>query len=341
MPERRPLPRINFENAPPPYDEFEGEQADRSHYFYFVDADRNPFRPDARDFELINAWWLCEAATLVYSAPTLAERVLRNKARLQQFRSFAIDGGTECFVASNEEFAIVAFRGSELRTREGHPRDFSEIFNDWRRNADIRTSNSVPGAKVHQGFADGARAVWDGGHGDYLARLPTRKVWFTGHSLGGALATLAAARALADRDRGRLDGLYTFGSPRVGDEDFADSFRRMLAERGLTYYRFVNGEDVVAAVPHFSKPRLSIPPVVTFKHAGTLKYIDREGRITEDPTQFEQLKAKLRALLPLDADRHLDPRFLDGIPNAVGDHVPTHYSTHIWNAYVEAQGGGD
>lgn len=338
MPERRTLPQINFQNAPPPYDEHEGEQADSSHYFYFVDADHNSFRPDARGFELINAWWLCEAATLVYSAPALAERVFRNKASLRQFQSFATDGGTECFVASNEEFAIVAFRGSELRTREGHPRDFSEIFNDWRRNADIRTSNSVPGAKVHRGFADGAREVWDGGLGEYLANLPSRKVWFTGHSLGGALATFAAARALANR--GRLDGLYTFGSPRVGDEPFANSFRQKMAERGLTYYRFVNGEDVVATVPLFSKPQLSFPSIVNFKHAGTLKYIDRHGRISEDPTQLDQLKAKVFAILPLDAGRHLDPRFLDGIPNAVGDHVPTFYSTHIWNAYVEEQGEG-
>jgi hypothetical protein len=338
MAERRPLPHINFDNAPPPYDEFEGEQADRSAYFYFADADRNPFRPDARGFELINAWWLCEAATLVYSAPALAERVLRNKTTLRQFRAFAAGGGTECFVASNDDFAIVAFRGSELRTREGRPRDFSEVFNDWRRNADIRRSNSVPGAVVHRGFADGAKEVWEAGLGDYIASLPSRKVWFTGHSLGGALATLAAARAL--NDRGRLDGLYTFGSPRVGDADFADSFRGMMAERGLTYYRFVNGEDVVATVPHLSKVQLSLRPVVRFKHAGTLKYIDRGGRITEDPTQLDQLKARVLALLPVDDGGHLDRRFLDGIPNAVGDHVPTFYSTHIWNAYVEEQGGG-
>lgn len=338
MPERRPLPQINFGNAPPPYDEFEGEQAERSHYFYFVDADPNPFRPDARNFELVNAWWLCEAATLVYSAPALAERIFRNKTPLRQFRSFAT-GGTECFVASNDDFAIVAFRGSELRTREGHPRDFSEIFNDWRRNADIRTSNSVPGAVVHRGFADGAREVWDSGLGDHIKTLPARKVWFTGHSLGGALATLAAARALAESVR--LGDLYTFGSPRVGDAAFADSFRRMMAERGLTYYRFVNDEDVVTTVPLFSKPRVSIPPFVTFKHTGTLKYIDRGGRISEDPTQLEQLKAKMLALLPIDAGRHLDPRFLDGIPNAVGDHVPTIYSTHIWNAYVGEQDGGN
>lgn len=342
---KKPLPQINIRNAPPPYDELEGAEADRSDYFYFADAgrgraaERNPFRPDAQGFELVNAWWLCEAATLVYSAPERVKHIFENKTPLQQVNFFATDGGTECFVASNDDFAIVAFRGSELSPREGSPRDFSQIFNDWRRNADIRRSNSVPGAVVHRGFADGAREVWDEGLGRHIASLPSRKVWFTGHSLGGALATLATARALADRSR--LDGLYTFGSPRVGDADFADSFRRMLAERGLTYYRFVNGEDVVTTVPQLSTPQLSVPPIIRFKHAGTLKYIDRDGRISEDPAQFEQLASRVRGLLPVDVGGRLDPRFFNLIPNAVDDHVPTRYSTHIWNAYVEAQGGGD
>jgi hypothetical protein len=47
---------------------------------------------------------------------------------------------------------------------------------------------------------------------------------------------------------------------------------------------------------------------------------------------------EVRSLLPLDPARGLDPNFFNLIPNALDDHVPTLYATHIWNAYVEEQG---
>jgi triacylglycerol lipase len=329
---KKPLPRIDLRNAPPPYDEFEGEEAGRSDYFYFADADRgraadrNPFRPDARGFELVNAWWLCEAATLVYSAPERVKHIFETRTPLRQVNSFATGGGTECFVASNNDFAIVAFRGSELTPRADDPRDYSEIIKDWVRNFDIHTDD-FGGARIHRGFAEGVEQLWRQTQFDELiAELSPRKIWFTGHSLGAALATVAAARVIAEG--GRLDGLYTFGSPRVGDE----AFGRMLAEKGPTCYRFVNRQDVVTMVPLFSKP----PDAVDFKHAGTLRYIDGEGRISEDPTHFDRLKELARGLLKLGAVG----RLFNLIPNAVEDHVPTLYSTHIWNAYVGEQGGG-
>jgi len=333
---KKDLPHITPKNAPPPYDEKDGD------YVYFADADgqpcadRNPFRPDAQQFKLINAWWLCEAATLAYSAPERVKDIFEKKTTLKQVEFLSTSGGSECFIVSNKEFAIVAFRGSELTPREGSPRNFSEVIKDWVGNADIRTSNSVEGSKVHRGFADGVKRLWEEkGLGNLIAGLSPRKVWFTGHSLGAALATLAAARVLAAAD-GRLDGLYTFGSPRVGDATFAAAFQAMLARRGFAHYRFVNGDDVVTTVP-----LLSNPPVVKFKHTGTLKHIDSAGHITEDPSQFEQLKAKVFGFLPVDAGGHLDQRFFNGIPNAIEDHVPTLYSTHIWNAYVEELSGSN
>lgn len=295
---RKELPRITLRNLRPPYDEADGD------YFYFVDADRqptagrDPFRPDARGFEPVNAWWLCEAATLAYSAPATVEATFKDRTPLQQFRAFGTRGGTECFVASNEDFAVVVFRGTEASTREGSPLDFKDIFLDIGTDADIRTSVFAEGANVHRGFGEAVDEVWErGGLGDYVTNLPSRTVWFTGHSLGAALATLAAARSK------RLDGLYTYGSPRVGDAGFAAAFDRLMADRGLEYYRYVQGDDVVTNVP-----LMSLPPVVFFKHAGTLKHIDPG----EHPLNF--------------------------IPDAIDDHVPTLYATHIWNAYVDSQG---
>jgi len=335
MPERKkPLPRVTIKNAPPPYDEDKGE------YVYFVDGEGRPcaerirFRAAETGFDLVNAWWLCEAATLVYSDPGSVREIFTQRAKLPDFRAFTTGGGTECFVASNDDFAIVAFRGSELTPREDDRHNYSNIVKDWLGNADIHADEFGDGARIHRGFYAGVTRLMEEGFYQFIAGLPARKVWFTGHSLGGALATAAAARVLADG--GRLDGLYTYGSPRVGDKVFADALKRMLEERGLTYYRFVNGNDIVTTVPLRSLP----PDPVNFKHAGTLMHIDRGGNINDDPTRFELLKARVRDVLPIDAEGDFDRHFLNGIPNAVEDHVPTFYSTHIWNAYADEQDGG-
>lgn len=334
MPEQtKPVPEIEIENAPPPYNEFLDARAPESEYHYFVDgegrpcADRLPFRPDAQGFDLLNAWWLCEAATLVYSDLAVVKSVFEQKTQLKDVTPFATGGGTECFVAANKEVAIVAFRGSELTPRESDRHNYSNIVKDWVRNATIRMDDFDGGGRVHHGFDDGIRQLNDEGFDDFIAGLSSRKVWFTGHSLGAALATAAAARALAHGRR--LDGLYTFGSPRVGDETYAGNLQQRMADRGLTCYRFANGNDVVTTVP-----LLSTPPVVNFKHAGTLKHIDGKGRITDDPSHFEQLKAKV-----VDLFDQLGGHFLNGIPNGIEDHVPTLYSTHIWNAYADEQNG--
>ncbi|MCX5893209.1 MAG: lipase family protein, partial [Deltaproteobacteria bacterium] len=90
---------------------------------------------------------------------------------------------------------------------------------------------------MHRGFQAALDEVWERLH-DYLEGKENarRTVWFTGHSLGAALATLAASRY------GKVRGLYTFGSPRVGDLDFKQAFL-------VPTYRFVNHDDLVTRVP--------------------------------------------------------------------------------------------
>ena len=72
----------------------------------------------------------------------------------------------------------------------------------------------------------------------YLPCAEGLPVFITGHSLGGALATLAAAN-LSGRS---LATCYTFGAPRVGDKRFSDCLRTPV-------YRVVNPLDTVPLVP--------------------------------------------------------------------------------------------
>lgn len=83
---------------------------------------------------------------------------------------------------------------------------------------------------------------------DTLAEFRTdgQTVWFTGHSLGGALAMLAGARMYLEEPRLRADGVYTYGQPRTCDRMLATAYNTGFKQR---MYRFVNNNDVVPQLP--------------------------------------------------------------------------------------------
>jgi predicted lipase len=72
-----------------------------------------------------------------------------------------------------------------------------------------------------------------------------RKVVFTGHSLGGALATLCGA-SVKDEIPDLHVSVITFGSPRVGNKQFAEVFKAVDVS-----IRCVNGSDVVTMMPNW------------------------------------------------------------------------------------------
>nr|CAD2186804.1 unnamed protein product [Meloidogyne enterolobii] len=76
------------------------------------------------------------------------------------------------------------------------------------------------------------------------------KVTFTGHSLGGALASLASARTVkAEIRRSDQVQLYTFGQPRVGNADFAFAHDKLVP----TSFRVVHRMDIVPHMPACDK----------------------------------------------------------------------------------------
>jgi hypothetical protein len=71
---------------------------------------------------------------------------------------------------------------------------------------------------------------------------PDSQFFVTGHSLGGALSTLATLH-IATHTNFKKPILYTFASPRVGDPKFADHFAN------LECFRVANSENIVTTVP--------------------------------------------------------------------------------------------
>ena len=125
--------------------------------------------------------------------------------------------------------AVLAFRGTQQ-------------IKDWMTNLDATTTSVSSSSgetlgNVHRGFNEAFLSVHD--QIDPLLegdkQLP---LFITGHSLGGALATLATWYL----NGSSLAACYTFGAPRVGNTGLMDRFRTPI-------YRIVNGVDPVPFVP--------------------------------------------------------------------------------------------
>lgn len=111
---------------------------------------------------------------------------------------------------------------------------------DWIQDVDFVKVKRDGMGYLHNGFVD----VWDKLKRQVQIRLnKSEPLFIVGHSLGGAVATIAA---LALHNKGfKIDAIYTFGSPRVGNSEWKKKFN----ESGIEYHRIVNGDDIVTSVP--------------------------------------------------------------------------------------------
>lgn len=152
----------------------------------------------------------------------------------------------------DDGLALVAFRGTEADDLSDLATDLNARPVDWIESA----------GRVHAGFARATRALRPAVE-DFLATTAARRrgLLLCGHSLGGAMATLAASLwAPAE--------LVTLGSPRVGDERFAAT----VVAAGS---RLVNCCDLVTELP---------PKLNTYTHVQPPTYIDAEGFLTPTAT---------------------------------------------------------
>ena len=217
------------------------------------------FEPHAASFSKANAQILAQASAIAYREPEKCAKWAAVSGFTGPFDAFDNDD-TQGFVAESDDAIIVAFRG----TQPDRPMDWFVDFDVNRGSWDHNVGH------VHDGFYRALRKVW----GVRLANkeiLPSRllnrgnkTIWITGHSLGGALAELCAAQALFV-SRIPVQGVYTFGQPRVGNKEFADAVNEKL---GSGIFRFINDRDIVPRVPLFSMGFCHFGGQQSFDHAG-------------------------------------------------------------------------
>jgi len=206
---------------------------------------------------------LCaEMARLAYVKEDGRLRQYLTRARFELIATINYNApGTQAFIAKSQtetpnRIAVMAFRGTQTD-------DPSDLFMDARF---VMTDWTVDGEKVgrvHEGFASAFRAVFPKDE-DLTSTMPAGvdRMLLTGHSLGAAVATLAASVFQPGH-------LYTFGSPLVGDVDFARSMR------DVDHSRYVDCCDMVTRVP---------PEFLGYVHIGALRYIDQHGSVLGAPS---------------------------------------------------------
>jgi hypothetical protein len=271
-------------------------------YVHFEKSDEHPFQANPTGFPRVNAWWLADAALLSYWGPAAAAAAF---ARAGLECEYIEKDSTDCYVAWKDDWLLIAFRGTE-------PDQWQDILAD----ANIPLVPWQAG-KVHLGFKLALDAIWPSLSAKIQGLSATRTVWFCGHSLGAALATLAADRFDATR------GVCTFGSPRVGGPSFAAAFSARLAGKTL---RYVNGHDIVTHVP---------PPVLAYKHVDDRRVIAPDGTVSSrQPTLahfFEDLIGRPAQLLEMMDRMKADPSVVG--PTFLLDHMPKAYAIWAWNDY--------
>ena len=189
-----------------------------------------------------------------------------------------------------KQIGILVYRGTQ-------PNDWKDIITDLK----VAHAPWAGSGCVHIGFAKMLQGKW----ADIRSALdayPSIRMLYTGHSLGAALATLSAALR-------QPHALYTFGSPRVGDAEFAESIARVVHER------YVDCCDGVCTVP---------PASWSYEHVGTMKYIDQNGvvraAISSAEIEADQHAAAQQFLLEYAIHQ---PRNV--LLRSAADHAPINY----------------
>jgi triacylglycerol lipase len=200
----------------------------KSEYFQFRQLLSPPIKRSA--YSDRTAWIMAEMSRIAYLRFEKDDVELKKALSTASFELISIFDrkGTQAFLARNEsdKMMVLAFRGTEKR-------DMRDIMTDL--NARFYTDDK--GNKTHVGFLKAFNAVEE----VIRQKLDNYKdygLYITGHSLGGALALVATREFNSDN----IAACYTFGSPKVGNDEFGYDIKPPI-------YRVVNAFDPVPTVP--------------------------------------------------------------------------------------------
>ena len=195
------------------------------------------------------AWLMASLSELVYEDFEKKENLKKNIEFLRMKLEKIYDKeDTQAILVSNKDFLVLAFRGTETNS-------IKDIKTDLKAKLIHHKTNSQTKGKVHAGFSKAFEQI----AADIQKNLAEKKyqeksLFITGHSLGGALATVAMKRL---SHRAGISACYTFGSPRVANKNWIVGIKTPI-------YRLVNAADPVPMLP---------PSSFGYFHCGNMRYL--------------------------------------------------------------------
>jgi len=258
------------------------------------------FEPFAGKFSKANALAMAHCSALAYphkddegaeSPDAWAERVASTTMEWGFEDVYIFDyHGAQAFLAIRQECMIASFRGTETNT-------WDALLNDLRDDLRVKKTGAPLAGRCHRGFKAALHRIWLDERELIGAPMPSAvgmervihnqrdefanrngghkpALYFTGHSLGAGMATLAAAE-LIEEDQ-PVWGLYTFGSPRTGDSGFEEKFNAKFKRA----YRVVNNNDLIARVPTRG---------MGYAHVGEFILLTELGEIVIEPSTWTRI----------------------------------------------------
>lgn len=156
------------------------------------------------------------------------------------------------FIAESQDTIVIAFRGYV-----SYPTDLLAGYDVFQ----VPYSFVENGGKTHRGFT----CIYESTRENLIKELSnlseTKTLFVTGHNYGGALATLAALD-IAENTRFKSPIVYTYGSLRVGDHEFASQFN----EKVKNSIRIFNVHDTNPTFPARAYPPPYTKEGIYYRH---------------------------------------------------------------------------
>lgn len=177
--------------------------------------------------------------------------------------------GAQAYRFMNKEDLVIACRGTQ-------PTQWNDVKADLQAAPVISETVS----RVHKGFKTEVDELWPMVLEDITRTVnKNKKLWFCGHSLGAAMATIMAARCFYEESIRDAEELYTYGSPRAGWPGYVKTMQ-------TPHHRWVNNNDIVTTVP---------PTFLGYRHNGQEHYLNAYGNVRK-MTTWQRIKDKMRGL---------------------------------------------
>ena len=196
----------------------------------------------------------------------VGEPIVPGNDKKAEFLDYGIVmSGGQAYVVTEMDKIIVAFRdtGSDKRWER-----ILNMLTDARatlKKMSYLDDSELSEIKAHEGFVS-EYMLFREKVIEYVDMHPEKEVHVVGHSLGGALATLASFDIASSLNR--EVNTVTFGAPRVGTSDFRNAFD----ELPINLFRVVVANDPIARVPGM---------LIPYEHVGQLIQIDESGDMFE------------------------------------------------------------